>query len=78
MVFKLLKKANNNQFKLLKQPKEDSTKHKRKLIKLKKILLTSLVIKLFKLKRNLMLLEVESNNLRTNLKITYPTLTIKD
>jgi hypothetical protein len=52
MVFKLLKKVNNNQFKLFKLHKEDLMKHKRKSIKLKKILLTLLVIKLFKLKRN--------------------------
>jgi len=52
MEFKLIKKVNKNPFRQYKLLKEALTKPKKKSTKSKKILSTSLEIKLFKLKKN--------------------------
>jgi hypothetical protein len=56
MEFKLTKKEKNNQFRLSKLLREVLIKHRKKLTKLKKILLTLSAMKLLKLKKNWMLL----------------------
>lgn len=74
MVFKLLKKDKMNPSRLLKLLKEVSMKLKRKSTKSKKISSTSLVIKLLKSKRNLMLSESKLTNSKLNSKLIFPIL----
>lgn len=71
MVFKSPKKEKNNLYNQYKLLKEDLMKLKKKSTKSKRTLSILLVMKQYKLKRNLMHLVLKFKNSRINSKLTY-------
>jgi hypothetical protein len=72
-----MKKENKNLFRRLRQLKEDSTRQRKKSMKLKRISLTLLEIKQLKLKKNWMPSVLKFKILRLSSKPIFHTSTIK-